>query len=250
VSRRAAPRRLVERADRLLNRFGLTLRETRDPHWDNRFREWIAAAERGGGDPNDRGDALWGGDLLDDALEEHYLPFVAPDSTVFELGPGSGRLTRHLVGRCERLILADYSPLVRQWLARYLDGKARFEIHAPVGASIPTVADAAADCAFAHGVFEHLDFDETYWYLRDIHRIVKPGAVVAFNFDSLLEPESVACLSRESSPTRRHFFRLQHPDAVAALARAAGFEDVETFSTETRIAFARMRKPPTSSDGL
>ena len=62
----------------------------------------------------------------------------------------------------------------------------------------PTVPSAVADCAFAHGVFEHLDADEMLWFLTDMHRILKPGGIVAFNFDSLTESESVQRLRKSA----------------------------------------------------
>jgi hypothetical protein len=55
-------------------------------------------------DPNDIGDADWATDLLGDGLEHHYLRLLSPDALIVELGPGSGRLSRHLIGHCKELV--------------------------------------------------------------------------------------------------------------------------------------------------
>jgi SAM-dependent methyltransferase len=237
------PVRILGGVNKVLAPTDVRLTRTREASWDDAFREWIRESDARGVDPNDLGDDRWGSDLLNEGLRTYYLPAVTGDSVVFELGPGTGRLTRHLIGRARLMVLADYSPLVRRWLAGYLDGKGSFEIHATKGASAPTVPSATADCAFAHGVFEHLDVDETFWFLTDMHRILKPGGTVAFNFDSLPEEESLRRLRAESSPIVRHVFRLQHPAAVEAIGRAAGFTEIAVDETGTRIAFARMVKP-------
>jgi SAM-dependent methyltransferase len=237
------PVRILGGVNKLLAPTDVQLIRKREASWDDAFREWIRESKARGLDPNDLGDERWGSDLLEDGLRTYYLPFVGQDSVVFELGPGTGRLTRHLIGRVGRVVLADYSPLVRRWLAGYLEGKGSFEIHAAIGASAPSVPSATADCAFAHGVFEHLDFDEMFWFLADMDRILKPGGIVAFNFDSLVEAESIGRLRTESSPTARHGFRLQHPLGIEALGRAAGFTEIEVEETGTRIAFAKMVKP-------
>jgi hypothetical protein len=231
--------RLVGWANRALARLGLRLVWTHNRSWDKSFKQWIARP----GDPNDEGDQAWAPDLLDTGLANHYLPATTPDSVIVELGPGTGRLSRHLIGRCRLLIVADYSPLVRDWIEDYLAGKGAYEVHATVGSSVPSVPDGVADSVFAHGVFEHLDFDEWFWFLTDFHRMLRPGGGVAFNFDSITSADALTRMRGESSPSERFVFRLQHPGSVMALGEAAGFADVQTFDTGTRIAFATMRKP-------
>jgi hypothetical protein len=79
--------------------------------WDKIFLGWLEEAKRTGKDPNDVGDVDWSSDPLRRALEEHYLPYTAKGSVILELGPGTGRLSRHLISRCRQLILLDYSDI-------------------------------------------------------------------------------------------------------------------------------------------
>jgi SAM-dependent methyltransferase len=229
-------------ANRALKRLGIRVERLRPTSWDEQFARWVRDARTSGSDPNEVGDREWKSDLLEQGLTEHYLPFVTHDSVVVELGPGSGRLSRHLISHCKKLVVADYSELVCKWMHEYLDGKGAFEVRHITSAALPDVRSESADCVFAHGVFEHLDFDEAFWFFVDFYRVLKPGGVVAFNFDSILSDESVEVMRVNGSPAERYLFRLHHPEALARLATAAGFPSVEMFETNTRIAFARFRK--------
>ena len=97
--------------------------------WDADFKKWIAEARESGQDPNDIGDEAWQSDPLKLALERHYLPHINANSVVLELGPGSGRATRHVISRCREMILVDYSHFVCEWLESYLAAKWVYRIY-------------------------------------------------------------------------------------------------------------------------
>jgi SAM-dependent methyltransferase len=209
--------------------------------WDRQFVKWIRDAEATGRDPNDIGDERWREDLLDTALEEHYLPAVGRDSVVLELGPGSGRLSRHLIGRCRELILVDTSQIVCDWLSHYLDGKGRFRIFRIDGPRFMMVHDEEIDAVLAHGVVEHLDLDELYWFLAEFDRVLRPGGKVAFNFDNVLTDRGVEVMLQDGS-NERALFRVHHPESIRRVAERAGFGAIEILSTPGRIGFALLTK--------
>ena len=134
--------------------------------WDEYFTKWIAEAEKSGQDPNDVGDVDWN-DSLEKALERNYLPYIKPDSVVLELGPGSGRLTRHIIGRCREMILVDYSQIVCDWLEKYLKGRGNYVIARIDKPSLVTVAGSSVDTIIANGVFEHIDMDDLFCFLEE-----------------------------------------------------------------------------------
>jgi SAM-dependent methyltransferase len=204
--------------------------------------QWIRETEAEGRDPNDLGDERWAEDLLQEGLSEHYLPSVVPASVVLELGPGTGRLSRHLVGRCRELIVVDSSPLVCQWIQRYLQDKGTFSVHRIEGPFLPMLGDGQVDAVFAHGVIEHLDLDELHWFLVEFLRVLRPGGVVAFNFDNVLTDRGIEVMTQDG-PQRRALFRVHHPDSIRRVAEALGFVDVRVFPSTGRVAFARFKKP-------
>lgn len=240
-------RMLIAGTNRVLRPTGLQLTMTDAPDptiWDRQFMRWIREAEAAGRDPNDIGDDRWKEDLLDIALPEHYLPVVGQGSVILELGPGSGRLTRHLVGMCRELIVVDASPIVCDWIRRYLDGRGRYRVYRIEGPRIAEVKDEEVDAVLAHGVVEHLDPEELYWFLVEFGRVLRPGGSVVFNFDNVMTDRGVEVMLQDG-PGKRALFRVQHPDGIRRVAEVGGFPDPVISTTPGRVAFARLTKPAT-----
>jgi SAM-dependent methyltransferase len=210
------------------------------PTWEEQFTRWIEEARATGADPNDIGDREWGTDRLDHALHAYYIP-TARGARVVELGPGSGRLTRHLIGVTEHLTLLDLSGFVCKWIDEYLTGHDNYEVHQITGAEAPMVRSGSTDAVFAHGVMEHLDPDQIYWFLREFRRILVPRGRVVFNFDNATSRGGIDHLATSSGPQSRSVFRFHAPAAIAALAEASGF-DVKVDEFPDRIAFGLLTR--------
>lgn len=219
----------------------LSLKIQYQQQWDRDFRRWVRQQGRDV-DPNDAGDAEWGSDLLAEGLRDHYLPLLSPDAVIVEIGPGSGRLSRHLIGRCQELIVVDISKYVCKWMRNYLAGKGRFQVHRINGPWLPMLGDAAVDAVVAHDVFEHLDLDEIYWYLSEFARVLRPGGVCSFNFDSPVTPDGIAIMRMHGGPGHHSVYRLHHPESIRCIATAAGFASASITQTATRIAFADLTR--------
>lgn len=244
-----AANQLARAANALLRPFSIQVVRRHDAvngqkPWDRKFTSWIAQARERGIDPNDLGDVAWADDRLEESLSRHYLPRISPTSVVFELGPGTGRLTRHLIGRCGELILADYSQLVCDWLRHYLRSKGRFRIIRLDGPVLTGIPAETVDVVVAHGVFEHIDLDDMASYLDEFHRVLRPGGVAVFNFDNFASRGGREWFERwRPAPGDRGIFRFYHPEVVRAAAVASGF-DVEHIATDdSRLATAALRRP-------
>lgn len=205
--------------------------------WDKQFRQWIADAEAKGLDPNDVGDEAWANDYLSETLNERYLDLVPAGGVVLELGPGSGRLTRHLIKRAKRVELIDSSKFVIEWISRYLVGKGEFRAqHIPVPAA-PHLADNSIDLVVAHGVFEHLDFDESYYFLAEFARVLKQGGKVSFNYDNIASKGGGEWwLSHKRRAGVRSIFRFYTPEFMIRLAELAGLAVDKSYVSDDRLA--------------
>lgn len=108
--------------------------------------------------------------------------------TIFDLGCGSGRLA-NAIGRTG--LNVDYigSDIV-QALLDYARTKApanhRFLLNHDLSIPLP---DESVDMTSAFSVFTHLLHHESYLYLEEFHRILKPGGKVVFSFLEFFEPE-------------------------------------------------------------
>ena len=238
-------RRLACTANRVLRPLGCEIVKLSDGEkpWDTFFAKWIAEARTVGNDPNDVGDIAWGNDPLKEALDQHYLPYVKPTSVVLELGPGSGRVTRHIISRCAEVILVDYSEMVCDWLNQYLKGKGKYTIHRIDKPSLSAVASQSVDMILANGVFEHIDMDDLMFFLEEFHRVLKPEGVAAFNFDNIMTEDGVQWFRRfRGHPGSKCLFRFYHPEAVRQLAESVGFVTLRLSTTPTRFAYIELRK--------
>lgn len=246
-----AKRVLRRGADRILAGVGFRLSPLAEGShgarpWDETFLNWIAEAERAGRDPNEIGDAEWsrGAPPLA-ALEQFYLPHVTAKSVVLELGPGTGRYTRYIIGRSKHMILVDYSKVVCSFLQTYLATKGSFEVHTIDKPLLQGVATGTVDFAMANGVFEHLDPEESLWFLQEFFRTLRPGGTAVFNFDNIMVPGGMGHLLRtRGNPGDRCIFRFYHPGAMQRLAEEAGF-DVTSIDTtfHDRLAYIELKRP-------
>jgi SAM-dependent methyltransferase len=243
-----AASQLARTANALLRPFSIQLVRRRNAAndqkpWDRKFAAWIAQARKRGVDPNDLGDAAWADDRLAESLSLYYLPRISATSVVLELGPGTGRLTRHLIGRCSELVLADYSRFVCDWLQHYLRSKGRFRIIRLSGPELTDIAAETVDVVLAHGVFEHIDLDDMASLLDEFYRVLRPGGTVVFNFDNFASRGGREWFERwRPAPGERGIFRFYHPDVVRAAAVASGFAVEQIAADDSRLATATLGK--------
>jgi hypothetical protein len=137
--------------------------------WDAVFARWIAEGRARARIRTTS--AIGNGPIRRGISTSYYLPRLTERSVVLELGPGTGRVSRHLIGRCRELILVDYSQLVCNWLAEYLEGKGRFRIGVASVSSYQvqrtTVPAASVVYLFSDGVFEIVTRDHRRWTQSD-----------------------------------------------------------------------------------
>jgi SAM-dependent methyltransferase len=231
--------RLLNTCNTLLRPANLRLRQIRPTNWDAAFAKWIKESRLQGTDPNAVGDTDWEDDRLQLGLDEWYLSNVTVESRIVELGPGSGRLTRHLIGRCNHLIVLDFSQAVCAWMNEYLAGKGSFGVR-QIGNSQTELAASSIDHVLAHGVVEHLDQETLFDFLTEFARILRRGGTFVFTFDCLLSEFSRTYLDHQD-PMEPERFRFYHPDAIRRLAEMTGFTS-DIFYDGHRIAFASLTK--------
>lgn len=110
---------------------------------------------------------------------------LQPDWVVVEIGCGVGRLTRVLAARTAAVKALDVSS---EMLAIARSENAQLDnvewIHGD-GTSLAGVADASADAAVSHVVFQHIpDPQITLGYIREVGRVLKPGGVAALHLSN------------------------------------------------------------------
>jgi ubiquinone/menaquinone biosynthesis C-methylase UbiE len=213
--------------------------------WDTLFRQWVHQAKLTGSDPNDVGDTEWSDDHLMHALRERYLKHITADSVVLELGPGTGRLTRHLIGHCKTLICVDYSQMVCDWLRDHFRTERCLAVHHITTPSLPIIADSSIDVIVAHGVFEHINLPDLSFFLEDCYRTLQPSGVMSFNYDNIMTRAGFEWLKEfRGKPGDQCIFHFYHPHTMAWIAENAGFSVLQNSVAKGRLCHIELQKPP------
>lgn len=106
---------------------------------------------------------------------------LQPHHQVIDVGCGSGRLAfqlrDHLRGG---YVGMDVVPELFQYAQKKCD-REDWRFYAAPGTTIPE-PDASADFITFFSVFTHLEFEDTFRYLVDAARVLKPGGSIVFSF--------------------------------------------------------------------
>ena len=143
------------------------------------------------------------------------------DSYVIDVGCGSGRLAKPLSSYLKGPYLGiDIVPELVEH-AKTIVGRPDWRFAVAEGLRIPE-KDGVADFVCFFSVFTHLLLEQTYVYLQEAKRVLKPGGRVVFSFVDLSVPDhwqvfefTVADLEVNSQPLNMFFGE----DAIRAWAR-------------------------------
>ena len=163
----------------------------------------------------------------------HALDLQATDR-VMELGCGVGRIGKELAPRCSQWVGCDISPNMLKAAAHRLEGLPNIGFRQLERSSFDGVfPDGDFDKAYSVAVFCHMDKEDLFLYLQDLHRIIRPGGVIYVETWNLAHPvgwrrweHEVRNWSRLAAGDRKDAGRNQfcHPSEFALYVEHAGFE--------------------------
>jgi len=182
------------------------------------------------------------GQVQADLLRMHGLK---DGMTLADIACGSGR-TAHALGRNFQLddyFGIDIVPDLLDFARSVSPSDYRFEL--VDGLAVPT-ADDTFDMACAFSLFTHLLHEETYIYLEDIHRVLKPGGKLVFSFLEFAMPHHWNVFSatkrQVEKGTRTQLNVLLERNAIAAMAAHLNFE-VLGFQDGSKGAYIPLSRP-------
>lgn len=143
------------------------------------------------------------------------LPYVNPQHTAVEIGPGGGRWTRYLVP-FRRLYLVDYFQEVLNEVRRNVHSKNMTFIKNN-GADFPGVPESSVDFVFSFGTFVHFDPPLIEQYLQGIRSILRPGGNFVVHYS-----DKNKIMARENAG-----FSENTSDKMRQMAIAAGYRILE-----------------------
>lgn len=104
-----------------------------------------------------------------------FEPFIGKCDTILEIGAGGGRFSEILLPKCEKLIVSDTSKTMIEFLEKRFAAETGVKYMLLDGTGFPEISDSSIDAAFSYGVFVHLQHWDTYNYLTELKRVLKPG---------------------------------------------------------------------------
>lgn len=150
---------------------------------------------------------------------------------LIDFGCGAGRLAMAL----QTEMRVDYLGIdVVKTLLKYARSKCpRYRFVHSQALSIPA-PDASADMVSAFSVFTHLRHAETYIYLQDMYRVLRPGGRVVFSFLEFAKEfhwavfeDTVAAQRRSVAPFLNQFIER---NAIAVWAERLGYVSADFIS--------------------
>jgi ubiquinone/menaquinone biosynthesis C-methylase UbiE len=171
-------------ASRILAPLGYELRDRVLSERPEGFAGYLEAATAAGMDVNDYEEQCLGWRLPQPTLEALVVPSLTEAAAVCEIGPGTGRWSRHIAQRIPRgqLHLVDPSPWMVRFLDRYFQLMPNVKAHLNDGQSLPFDRDGWLDMIFSANTFVELKLGTIWLYTRDFARVLKPGGYVVVDY--------------------------------------------------------------------
>jgi SAM-dependent methyltransferase len=211
-------------ANRVLSTLGYELRDRVLSERPEGFPGYLEVATRLGMDVNDYEEQRLGWRLPQPTLDEIVFPYLEQSSLVCEIGPGTGRWSRHLIERIPRgeLYLVDASP----WMVRFLRSYFRklTNVHAVQsdGQSLPFERDAWLDMIFSANTLVELKLGVIYQYVLDFARVLKPGGYAVVDYIDPTTDEGWQHLQTQGTDMAA-VYTFHAPNVVDRVFETAGF---------------------------
>ena len=155
---------------------------------------------------------------------------ITTDDDVLEVGCGAARVGVQLAPMCRRWTGADVSTNMLAFARTALAGQANAHLVALNGFDLTGVGDASMDVVYCTAVFMHLDEWDRFRYVREFHRVLRPGGRVYFDNFDLESPDGwklfldMSALDVAVRPP--NVSRASTQQELTCYARQAGFSEI------------------------
>lgn len=158
---------------------------------------------------------------------------------ILELGCGVGRIGRELAPHCARWTGVDISERMITHARERLGQLGNTEFHQLERTRLDGVADGSLTKAYSVAVLCHMDKEDLYLYLQELHRTVQPGGLIYVETWNLAHAigwkrweYEVANWRRSEQKQRKDVARNQFctPDEFQLYVRQAGFQSLACYA--------------------
>ena len=164
---------------------------------------------------------------------------LGAEDRVLELGCGVGRIGRELAPHCAHWTGVDISEKMIEHARERLGHLGNTAFHQLERTSLEPLADGSLTKAYSVAVLCHMDKEDLYLYLQELHRTVRPGGLIYVETWNLSHPigwkrweYEVANWRRSEQKQRKDVARNQFctPDEFQLYVRQAGFTPLACYA--------------------
>jgi SAM-dependent methyltransferase len=157
---------------------------------------------------------------------------LSAEDRILELGCGVGRIGRELAPHCARWTGVDISERMIVHARERLEHLGNTEFHQLERTRLDGVADGSLTKAYSVAVLCHMDKEDLFLYLQELHRSLRPGGLIYVETWNLAHPigwkrweYEVANWQRSEQKQRKDVARNQFctPDEFQLYVQHAGF---------------------------
>jgi len=158
---------------------------------------------------------------------------------VLELGCGVGRIGKELASDCAHWTGVDISEQMVSHAQQRMAGLDNVDFHQLQRSSLDMIPDTSIDKAYSVAVLCHMDKEDLFLYLEELHRVLVSGGLIYMDTWNLAHPigwkrwqYEVRFWQRSEQAQRKDIARNQFctPDELKLYAEKAGFEVLACFA--------------------
>ena len=175
--------------------------------------------------------------------EDLLCPRIRRTDVVMDLGCGIGRVARYVARCCGTLWAVDASERMLSLARERLEGLPNISFARSEGTGIPSIERGSVDFVYSILTLRHLEREDAFLLLRDVHRVLRPGGSAFFTFPNLLSDVYLNAFldyaegGEVGNPARARFYT---PEEVRRVLPAAGFDLINlTAGVEIEVDCAR-----------
>ncbi len=174
-------------------------------------------------------DRLIKAEMLKDKLQLHK------EMIGLEIGSGPGFYAFYLSDHLKKLYCCDISSAYLKFAKKICIEKSNLEFKLINTFKFDFLADASLDFCFSTSVFIHLNYYDVFWYLNELKRVLKLGAIFYFDIVTMeniisyhqIKFKEMAISYRDNPSSEKNLLNYLSKDAIGILSQKCGFEVVE-----------------------
>ena len=155
------------------------------------------------------------------------LPIMPIKPIALDVGCGIGRIETYLAAHCEKLYAVDVSDEMIKLAKERLKGIDNVVLDVVDGTSLKQFSDNMFDFIFSLLVLQHMEKEDAYMYLEEMHRVLKPRGILYLQFPNFLTDvyfNSFMADVRSYPPRKKNRVRPYTVPEVEFMMKKAGFK--------------------------